>query len=98
MGFSAIILMGYEVWVGQLQEARRNMFIRVIVARDPRPCMGNGCVEDFSISYTTGFLRVMTIGALTGCNLARRWWVGMMMLLLDGFVLIPDAMMIIDQF
>jgi hypothetical protein len=72
MGFSAIILMGYEVWVGQLQEARRNMFIRVIVARDPRPCMGNGCVEDFSISYTTGFLRVMTIGALTGCNLARR--------------------------
>lgn len=71
MGFSAIILMGYEVWVGQLQEARRIMFIRVIVARDPRPCMGNGCVEDFSVSYTTGFLRVMTIGGFTGYNLAR---------------------------
>jgi hypothetical protein len=57
--------------LGDSREARRIMFIRVIVARDPRPCMGNGCVEDISVSCTAGFLRVMTIGGFTGYNLAR---------------------------
>jgi hypothetical protein len=43
--------------------------------------------EDFSVSCTAGFLRVMTIGGFTGYNFGARWWAGMMMLLLDGLYL-----------